>query len=85
MSNLNFIIDKYRHNMTVAKKLHDGIQVEYKFDNGYTISFIKHSYSYGNEAGIIKNDKESIDIEVIGYIPNQEELEQILDEYFVRR
>lgn len=61
---------------------------EYHFANGYGASVIHNKYSYGLELAVIKYNKESdswdldyesgITDDVIGYINDKEELEEII-------
>ena len=32
--------------------VHGGIQYQHNFDNGYGVSIVRHSFSYGNGAGL---------------------------------
>lgn len=36
----------------VSRELHDGIQVMIRFANGYGLSVVRHSMSYGSHAGL---------------------------------
>lgn len=61
---------------------------EYHFGNGYGASVIHNKYSYGIELAVVKYNKETgswdldyesgITNDVIGYIEDKEELEEIL-------
>jgi len=52
-----------------TNKVHDGVQYEYTFPNGYGASVIKHSYSYGGKDGkwelaVLKGDELCYDTEI---------------------
>ena len=64
-----------------TNKVHDGVQYEYTFPNGYGASVIKHSYSYGGKDGkwelaILKDDElcydTSITNDVLGHLTTGE-------------
>jgi hypothetical protein len=61
-----------------------GIQVRYKFDNGYGASLVNHSSSYGWELAVFKGDEICYDThitdDVIGHIDGEGELKKILDD-----
>ena len=73
------------------KSLNDGIQKQYKFENGYGASVVQHSGSYGNEQGLwelavlswvggnqyVLDYSTEITDDVIGYL-TEEEVEEIL-------
>ena len=64
-----------------TNKVHDGVQYEYTFPNGYGASVIKHSYSYGGKDGkwelaVLKDDElcydTSITNDVLGHLTTGE-------------
>ena len=73
------------------KSLHGGVQKQYKFDNGYGASVVKHEFSYGNKNGLwelavlkwVDGDDYELDLsteisdDVIGYL-TEEEVEELL-------
>jgi predicted dehydrogenase len=71
----------------IAREMLGGIQVIFKFDNGYGASVINHAGSYETELGVIKfyGDEWSlcydtpITDDVIGYIQTREELIVLLN------
>ena len=80
----DFIVD--------AKDIHDGVQVVFRFENGYGASVVFHSHSYGIELAVAKFKSEEniewglcydtpITNDVIGHL-NQEELEKILTDIY---
>ena len=55
--------------LKATNKVHDGVQYEYIFPNGYGASVIKHSYSYGGKKGlwelaVLKDDELCYDTEI---------------------
>ena len=73
------------------KSLHGGVQKQYKFDNGYGASVVKHEFSYGNKNGLwelavlkwVDGDDYELDLsteisdDVIGYL-TEEEVQELL-------
>jgi hypothetical protein len=73
------------------KPLNGGVQKQYKFNNGYGASVVKHEFSYGNENGLwelavlkwIDGDDYKLDYsteisdDVIGYL-TEKEVEKLL-------
>ena len=68
-----------------SREVHDGIQYRKFFPNGYGISIVKHSFSYGGneglwEAAILRGDMEDyvldydtpITGDVLGYLTEEE-------------
>jgi len=67
--------------LKATNKVHDGVQYEYTFPNGYGASVIKHSYSYGGKDGkwelaVLKDDElcydTSITNDVLGHLTTGE-------------
>lgn len=67
--------------LKLTNKVHDGVQYEYTFPNGYGASVIKHSYSYGGKDGkwelaVLKDDElcydTSITNDVLGHLTTGE-------------
>lgn len=82
------VSEKYQNYIVDAKDIHDGVQVLFKFENGYGASVIFHSYSFGIELAVAKFKSEEniewdicydtpITDDVIGNL-SHEELEKIL-------
>lgn len=69
----------------LTKPLNGGVQMLYRFSNGYGASVVRHSFSYGSAQGfweiaVIKWSGEDFEIvydtpitnDVIGYVPESE-------------
>jgi hypothetical protein len=68
--------------MKVTKaELHGGYQMVFEFENGFGLSVVEHSFSYGLEAGLLKDRKLVYDggkfMEVIGHLTESELIELI--------
>ena len=63
------------------KELHDGYGIVFEFENGFGLSVINHSFSYGLEAGLLKDGELVHDndkfIDVIGNLTEKELIELI--------
>jgi len=68
--------------------IHDGVGKEFKFENGYGASIVKHSFSYGGKKGLwelaVLKDGElcydtPITSDVIGHL-NDPEVDRLLEE-----
>ncbi len=75
-----------KHTPILDRSVNGGNQKVYKFDNSYGASVVNHSFSYGQELGVIRFEGDDFELcyttpitsDVIGHLTDQE-VDDILD------
>lgn len=84
--NFNLNYEGFEENLVKSRALHGGIQYQFKFENSYGASVVKHDFSDGHqmnqwELGVIKWDDENnwdlyyctpVTDDIVGYLTDED-------------